>query len=100
MRIVLDTNVLVSAALKRQSMPGMAALMVERRGGLLRSLVTEQQLFEIVARPYLAKLIDALADVHPLGRRHQLAQPGPRRRIVTGDGDLLVLAALVRDFAR
>jgi predicted nucleic acid-binding protein len=38
MRVVLDTNVLVSAALKQQSMPGMTALLVERRGGLLKSL--------------------------------------------------------------
>jgi len=37
MRMVLDTNVLVSAALKQKSMPGMAALVVERRGGLLKS---------------------------------------------------------------
>ena len=44
MRVVLDTNVLVSAALKQQSMPGMTALLVERRGGLLKSLATEQQL--------------------------------------------------------
>jgi hypothetical protein len=36
MRIVLDTNVLGSAALKRQSIPGMAAHVVERRG-LLKS---------------------------------------------------------------
>jgi len=55
MRIVLDTNVLVSAALKRQSVPGMAAHVVERRGGLLKSLVTEQQPFEVLAR--LAVLI-------------------------------------------
>ena len=34
MRVVLDTNVLVSAALKQKSMPGMAALLVERRGGM------------------------------------------------------------------
>ena len=58
MRVVLDTNVLVSAALKQQSMPGMAALVVERRGGLLKSLATEQQLFEVVVRPRLAALID------------------------------------------
>jgi uncharacterized protein len=58
MRVVLDTNVLVSAALKQTSMPGKAALLVERRGGLLKSLGTEQQLFEVVARPYLASLID------------------------------------------
>jgi hypothetical protein len=36
----------------------MAALVVERRGGLLKSLATEQQLFEVVARPRLASLID------------------------------------------
>jgi predicted nucleic acid-binding protein len=48
MRIVLDTNVLVSAALKRNSIPGMAAHVVERRGGLLKSFATEQQLFEVL----------------------------------------------------
>jgi predicted nucleic acid-binding protein len=47
MRIVLDTNVLVSAALKRNSMPGRTAHVVERRGGLLKPNVTEQQLFEV-----------------------------------------------------
>jgi hypothetical protein len=29
-------------------MPGMAVLVVERRGGLLKSLATEQQLFEVL----------------------------------------------------
>jgi hypothetical protein len=38
-------HVLISAALKQKSLPGMAALVVERRGGLLKSLATEQQLF-------------------------------------------------------
>jgi len=32
--------------------------LVERRGGLLKSLATEQQLFDVVARPYLVSLID------------------------------------------
>ena len=114
MRIVLDTNVLVSAALKRQSMPGMAALVVERRGGLLKSLVTEQQLFEVVSRPYLAALIDpasqtwlrelmAAAELveiteHIAACRDptddkflELAVNGRADLIVTGDGDLLVL---------
>ncbi|SRR6266404_7270328 len=58
MRVVLDTNALVSAALKQKSMPGMAALLIERRGGLLKSLATEQQLFEVVARRYFDGLID------------------------------------------
>ena len=61
MRVVLDTNVLVSAALKRNSMPGMTVNMVERRGGLLKSHVTEQQLFEVLARPYFNALIDSAA---------------------------------------
>jgi predicted nucleic acid-binding protein len=51
MRVVLDTNVLVCAALKQKSMPAMTALVVERRGGLLKSLATEEQLFEVLARP-------------------------------------------------
>jgi predicted nucleic acid-binding protein len=58
MRIVLDTNVLVSVALKQKSMPGTASLVVERRGDLLKSLATEEQLFEVVTRPYFASLID------------------------------------------
>jgi predicted nucleic acid-binding protein len=37
MRVVLDTNILVSAAIKRQSNPGTAALLVERHGVLLKS---------------------------------------------------------------
>ena len=35
--------------------------MVERRGGLLKSLPTEQQLFEVLARPYFDSLIDPAA---------------------------------------
>jgi uncharacterized protein len=58
MRVVVDTNVLVSATLKQKSMPGMAAPLVERRGGLLKSTATEQQLFDVIARPRLASLID------------------------------------------
>jgi putative PIN family toxin of toxin-antitoxin system len=114
MRVVVDTNVLVSAALKQQSMPGMAALLVERRGGLLKSLETEQQLFEVVARPRLASLIDpetqawlrklmAAAELVTITGRIvacrdptddkflELAVNGHADLIVTGDGDLLAL---------
>jgi hypothetical protein len=45
MRIVLDTNVFFNAALKQKSMSGMATLVIERLGGLLKSLATERQLF-------------------------------------------------------
>ena len=112
MRVVVDTNVLVSAALKQKSMPGMTALLVERRGGLLKSLATEQQLFEVVARPRLASLIDpetkvwlrklmAAAELVPITERVaacrdptddkflELAVNGHADLIVSGDGDLL-----------
>jgi putative PIN family toxin of toxin-antitoxin system len=114
MRVVVDTNVLVSAALKQQSMPGMAALLVERRGGLLKSLATEQQLFEVVARPRLSALIDpethawlrrlmATAELVTISERIaacrdptddkflELAVNGGADLIVSGDGDLLSL---------
>jgi uncharacterized protein len=114
MRVVVDTNVFVSAALKQQSMPGMAALVVERRGGLLKSLATEQQLFEVVARPRLASLIDAetqawlrkmmaAAELVTITERIaacrdptddkflELAVNGHADLIVSGDADLLAL---------
>jgi uncharacterized protein len=114
MRVVLDTNVLVSAALKQQSTPGMAALVVERRGGLLKSLATEEQLFEVVARPYFTSLIDpetqawlrklmGAAELVAITERIracrdptddkflELAVNGRADLIVSGDGDLLVL---------
>jgi putative PIN family toxin of toxin-antitoxin system len=114
MWVVVDTNVLVSAALKQQSMPGMAALLVERRGGLLKSLATEQQLFEVVKRPRLASLIDpetqawlkklmAAAELVTITDRIaacsdptddkflELAVNGHADLIVSGDGDLLAL---------
>lgn len=114
MRIVLDTNIFVSAALKRQSMPGLAAHIVEQRGTLLKSLATESQLIEVVARDYLAPLIDAEtqawlkklmagAELVPIDERVaacrdptddkflELAVNGHADLIVTGDADLLVL---------
>jgi predicted nucleic acid-binding protein len=50
MRIVVDTNVLVSAALKDQSLPALAMHVIEQCGTLLKSAATEQQLFEVLAR--------------------------------------------------
>jgi uncharacterized protein len=114
MRVVLDTNVLVSAALKQKSMPGMAALRVERRGGMLKSVATEQQLFEVIGRPYFHSLIDpdtqawlsklmAAAELVRITDRVaacrdptddkflELAVNGHADLIVSGDGDLLAL---------
>jgi putative PIN family toxin of toxin-antitoxin system len=114
MRIVLDTNVLVSAALKRNSMPGRAVRLVERSGGLLKSQVTEQQLFEVLARPYFDPLIDpdarawlkellSAAELVTITERiaacrdptdDKFLEPavnGHADLIVSGDGDLLAL---------
>ena len=56
MRVVLDTNVLVSAALKRDSMPAAAVRLAEPHE-MLKSQATERQLFDVVSRPYFAPLI-------------------------------------------
>jgi uncharacterized protein len=114
MRIVLDTNVLISAALKRQSVPGMAVHLVERHGRLIKSLATEQQFFEVAARPYFASLIDPeanawlktlMATAEPVtiveritacrdatdDKFLELAVNGQADFICSGDSDLLVL---------
>ena len=114
MRVVLDTNVIVSAALKRQSPPAMAAHLAEQRGGLLKSLATEQQLVEVISRPYFKPLIDvetlgwlktllAGAELIAITERIvacrdpgddkflELAVAGRADLIVSGDRDLLTL---------
>ena len=42
-------------------MPALAVRVVEQHGGLLKSVATERQLFEVFARPYLAPLISPVA---------------------------------------
>src|ERR1700726_4621993 len=58
MRVVVDTNVFISAALKEKSQPGIAVHTVAEVGLLLKSATTERELFIItLARPRLAPLI-------------------------------------------
>jgi putative PIN family toxin of toxin-antitoxin system len=57
MRVVLDTNVLVSAALKENSVPAAAVHLVLERGTLLKSDLTAAELLGVLDRPYLARLI-------------------------------------------
>lgn len=114
MRVVLDTNVLVSAALKRNSTPAAAARTVEAHHILLKSTATERQLFEVVARPYFVPLIGhetrawlrklmSSAELVAVTERIaacrdttddkflELAISGRADVIVSGDGDLLAL---------
>ena len=44
MRLVVDTNVFVSAALKENSLPFLVAGWIDQHDGLLKSAATEQQL--------------------------------------------------------
>jgi uncharacterized protein len=114
MRVVVDTNVFVSAALKDKSFPALALHVVGQRGTLLKSAATERQLFEVLARPQLAALIDR-ASIDHINKLMAAAEPvtitdrivacrdatddkflelavnGKADVIVSGDADLLVL---------
>ena len=114
MRVVVDTNVFVSAALKDTSLPALAVHVVGQRGTLLKSLATERHLFEVAARPHLAALIApaalgwlrtllAAAELVTITERIaacrdptddkflDLAVNGRADIIVSGDADLLIL---------
>lgn len=109
MRVVLDTNVLVSAALKDQSQPAIAVRVAERHGVVLKSIETELQLFNVLGRPYLASIIAPAArdwllqlfvasELVTIVERiaacrdpTELAISGRADVIVSGDADLLAL---------
>lgn len=52
MRVVVDTNIFASAALKESSWPGELVRWLDGHDGLLKSTVTEAQVFEVLQRPY------------------------------------------------
>ena len=114
MRIVVDTNVFVSAALKDKSLPSIALHLATQRAVLLKSAATEAQLLDVIARPYLAPLIApatldwfrqlmAKAELVTItesiaacrdptdDKFLELAVSGHADCILTGDADLLVL---------
>jgi len=114
MRVVLDTNVFISAALKEGSPPETAARLAVDSHLLLKSTITEQELFITLDRPRLAPLIPsrfrdwvhevmAAAEVVAITERItasrdpkddkflELAVSGRADLFVTGDGDLLTL---------
>jgi uncharacterized protein len=114
MRVVVDTNVFISAALKEHSPPGTAAHLVAASHILLKSAITEEELFVTLGRPRLAPLIpprfrdwlsEVLAAAELVGITQriaacrdpkddkflELAVSGHADLIVTGDADLLAL---------
>jgi uncharacterized protein len=114
MRIVIDTGVFISAAIKAQTVPNIAVYRAAQRGVLLKSDATEAELIDVIDRPHLARLIApaargrllelmAMAELVPITERIaacrdpkddkflELAVEGKADLIVTGDADLLVL---------
>jgi predicted nucleic acid-binding protein len=59
MRVVVDTNVFVSAALKESSWPGMVIRWLDESGPLLKTAVIEAQVIEVLQRPYFAPKLPA-----------------------------------------
>src|SRR5208283_5032129 len=114
MRVVVDTNDFVSAALKTASWPASVVRWVDRHGGLLKTTATETQIIEVLQRPYIVarmppfyldnvQRIFAGAELVMIAERIavcrdptddkflELAVNGRADMIVTGDFDLLVL---------
>jgi putative PIN family toxin of toxin-antitoxin system len=114
MRVIVDTNVFISAALKENSPPETAVHLAAANHFLLKSAITEQELFITIARPRLAPLIQphfqdwlheliAAAELVNITERIvacrdprddkflELAVNGRADLIVTGDRDLLAL---------
>src|ERR1700761_3181982 len=114
MRLVVDTNIFISAALTAASWPANTVRWIEKFGGLLKSEATEQELFDVLARQRLAAkvapfFIDDLHRIFEAAERVtittsiavcrdpnddkflELAISGNADAIITGDRDLLAL---------
>jgi putative PIN family toxin of toxin-antitoxin system len=114
MRLVVDTNIFVSAALKNSSWPASVIRWVSRHGGLLKSDATERQLLDVLQRDYIAEKMPpwylervrgVLAAAEPVeivervalcrdptdDKFLELALNGRADLIVSGDRDLLTL---------
>jgi putative PIN family toxin of toxin-antitoxin system len=112
MRLVVDTNIFVSAALTSASWPANTVRWLAKYGGLLKSEATEQELFMVLERPRLAAKVAPffLADLRRLfeaaervaiteriaicrdpadDKFLELAVSGKADAIITGDLDLL-----------
>lgn len=115
MRLVIDTNVLISAVLLPNSLPAKVLNWGEENGAVLYSEATLAELLTVLRRPKFAKYIDT-EDVEGLSVRVQrswccvpilkrvklcrdakddkfleVALNGQASHLITGDMDLLVL---------
>ena len=117
-RIVVDTNVLVSALLSPRSVPRQAFDAARRSGDLLASAATLRELIVTLRKPKLAPFLvpaereaflrvlgQSLTVVEPMERLTVCRDPrdnmfleravaGVARWLVTGDGDLLTVGSI------
>ena len=114
MRLVVDTNVFVSAALKENSLPFLVVRWITQHNGLLKSTASEEELLAVLQRPYLAAVtipsfrdgvVRMLAAAEPVtiseriaacrdptdDKFLELAVNGRADLIISGDADLLAL---------
>jgi putative PIN family toxin of toxin-antitoxin system len=114
MRLVVDTNIFVSAALKDASWPANTLRWIDRYDGLLKSDTTEEEILAVLRRPRIAPKVAPIflanvrrilgaAELVPIIERvaacrdpHddkflELAVNGNADVIVSGDEDLLAL---------
>lgn len=114
MRVVIDTTVFVSAALKETSWPGSVVRWVGAVDRLLKSVSTEKEIFDVLQRPRIARNMPPLfvlrlrqifldAELITVTERIaacrdpkdnkflELAVNGHADVIVSGDADLLIL---------
>lgn len=115
MRLVLDTNVLVSAAISRRSTPGQVLRLGLDQHRLLHSTTSLAELEEVLIRPKVSRyfpdgecenflkrflkgsewvhVVSFIADCRDPDDNHilALALDGKADAIITGDDDLLVL---------
>jgi putative PIN family toxin of toxin-antitoxin system len=113
MRLVVDTNVIVSAALKESTSPAAVVRWIGAYGGLLKSSITEREVVAVLRRPRIAAKVAPLflenverllatAELVTITERVvacrdpkddkflELAVNGRADVIVSGDADLLV----------
>ena len=115
LRVVIDTNVLISRLLAPQSVPARAVSHAVRKGQLLMSDATFEELTEVISRPkfdqYITpeerqkflRLLHRIAEITRITQRVsdcpdpednkflELAVSGKAHVIITGDSDLLAL---------
>jgi len=90
MRVVIDTNVFVSAALKQTSVPAIAIDAVEQHGVFLKSVATEQRWLQSSELVEVTERVNICRD--PTDDKFlEVALNGHADFVVSGDADLLTL---------